>query len=212
MILDVIIAFIIILAMAFGFREGFFYTLLHMAGWIISIVAAFVLASKFKTFLLGNTDLYGRIHSSLANRFTDAISIDRISATLPTVLKDLIDSLTRQAAEAASTSVANLFFTLIAFLIVMSAIKLILFLLLLLLSKRHNGGARGIIDGILGLLMGFIKGVFAVSVLLAVMIPLTGLFDAALSRTLTGWLDSSYFAGTLYDNNILILIVRDFLV
>lgn len=211
MIIDALIAIVVVFSMVFGFRAGFVRSFLHAAGWLLSIALAFTFAPKLSGFLAENTGLYDALRENLSSHFADTVNITRISQSLPSVLKDLIESLTKQAADTASVSVANLFFTIVTFLIVIITVKFVFFLLILLLSKQGKGGAGGMIDGALGLFMGFIKGIFITFSLLAVLIPLIGLVDANLSCEISGMLDSSYFSGTLYDNNILVLIVRDFL-
>ena len=191
--LDAVVAVIIIFSMVFGFRQGFVWSFLHMISWILSIVIAFAFAPKAEEYLLANTGLYGNIEKLLQERITEAVYF-------------------RGVAEAAGNAAADFLFTLISFLLVVFAVKLIFFVLVSLLSKKSHGGVRGFIDGILGLIMGFVKGVFIVSALLAIMIPALSLFDSGLVSIVQGWLDTSYFAGTLFDNNILVLIVRDFLV
>ena len=191
--LDIVIAVIVVFSMTLGFRQGFVWSFLHMISWILSIVFAFAFAPKAKDYLLENTGLYAFIEKMLTDKLAEALYF-------------------RGVAEAAGGAAADFLFTLIAFLIVVFIAKLVFFLFISLLSKRSNGGVRGFIDGVLGLVMGFIRGVFIVSALLAIMIPALSLYDSGLVLTAQGWLDSSYFAGTLFDNNILVLIVRDFLV
>jgi len=212
MILDILIAVVVIMAMVLGFRAGFLYTFLHTIGWIISLVLAFVWTPKASGFLLENTNLYERIHGAMSVKFADAFAVERLAATLPSLLKDMISSLSRLASEAAANAVSDFLFAVTAFLLMVILIKLALFFLISLLSKKKNAGFRGVIDGLLGLIMGFIKGIFVVFVLLAIMIPILGIFDTGLASAVCDSLDSSYFARTLYDNNIFVLVVRDFLV
>ena len=200
MVLDIIISVIVILAMVFGFRSGFIYTFMHMIGWIAAIVLSFVWNSRAKEFLNANTGIYDSIYSSIAERVTDAASLNRLTAALPNLFTEI-----------AARSVSDFLFNVLSFLIVLLLVKLVFFLLLTLLSKKYNDGMRGIFDGILGLVVGFVKGICIVFVLLAVMIPVLGLIDSDFVDTTRSWLDNSYFAGTLYDNNIFVLIARDFL-
>ena len=212
MVLDIIIAVIVITAMVFGYRSGFLWSFLHMIGWLLSVVLAFVWAPKLNDLIRSNTGIYDALYANLTGRFADAMSLERISAGLPGILKETVNSLAKLAAEAMGASVADLIFAIITFILALIFIKLILFLLMHLLSKKFHSGARGVIDGIAGLLIGFVKGIFIVFVLLAIMIPIVSLIDIKLIGFINDWLDSSRVAGTLYDNNILVLIVRDFLV
>jgi len=211
MVIDITIAIILILAMAFGYRAGFVYTFLHMIGWIVAVVLAFVWAPRAKEFLLDNTGVYETIYKTVSGQLKEAVGIERLAATLPEILKSMVTSLSKAASEVATVAVSDLLIIIVSFLLVLIAVKLLLYVLVALLSKKHNNGLRGIIDGILGLFIGFVKGIFVVFVLLAVMIPVLGIFDSGLIGIVCDWLDSSYYARTLYDNNIIALIARDFL-
>jgi hypothetical protein len=182
-----------------------------MVGWILSIVLAFVLTPTLNAFLTSRGGLYEVMQRALAGRFADAVGIDSISSVLPRILKDTVDSMIRQTTDAAAASVCNLLFTIVSFLMIMLAMKFVFFFIISLLSKKHADGVRGAVDGILGLIFGFVKGIFLVFAALAVMIPFMGLFDTKFIGLISGWLDSSFVAGSLYDNNFLALIVRDFL-
>lgn len=209
--LDIAIAVILIFAMATGYRSGFTWSFLQMVGWVLSIVLAFVWAPKAGELLREYTGVYDFLHRIISERFSDAVSIDNLTAAFPALLRETVDSFAKLAAETAGTSITDLVFTIIAFLLTLILIKLLLFLLISLLSKRFHSGVRGFIDGILGLLLGFIKGAFIVFLMLAMMIPVMSMINPDLVTVITGWLDSSRIAGTLYDNNFLVLIVRDFL-
>ena len=201
MVIDVAIAVIVILAMVFGFRSGFVYAFLHMIGWIAAIVISFVWTPAAKEFLLENTDLYDFIYTAISERLTDAAGAMRVSAALPGLITDM-----------AAASVSDFLFTVLAFLLVIIAVKIVFLLLIKLLSKKYHSGMRGIFDGSLGLIVGFVKGICITFILLAVLIPVLGLIDSGFVDVVRGWLDSSYFSGTLYDANIFVLIIRDFLV
>ena len=49
-------------------------------------------------------------------------------------------------------------------------------------------------------------------VFLALLVPVAGIIMPEQCATIMGWLDSSYFAGDLYNNNLLLILFRDFLV
>ena len=212
MALDIIIGIIVILAMVLGYRAGFVWTFLHMIGWVLSIVLAFVWAPKVNGYVRLNTNSYENLHKALSDRLGGAIELDDLAAGLPELLRGTIESIARMAADTAGTTLADLIFAIGVFLFTLLAIKLLLFLLIALLSKKFHSGVRGVVDGILGAVIGFVKGVFVVFVLLAVMIPVLTYIDPKLVVSVTDMLESSRFARTLYDNNILVLVVRDFLV
>ena len=66
-------------------------------------------------------------------------------------------------------------------------------------------------DWLLGLILGTILGVLYVFVFLALLFPVVGLFMPQQCETVMSWLDSSVVAGDLYNNNLLLILFRDFL-
>ena len=90
------------------------------------------------------------------------------------------------------------------------AVSLAASLLNRIFSKQYHGGFLGFTDWLLGGVMGAVGGLFYVFVFLAVITPLTSLFMPSLSDALAQSLAESHFAAVLYDNNILLLILRDF--
>ena len=103
----------------------------------------------------------------------------------------------------------TIFLGIVIFLIVL-AVGIVCSLLNHIFSKQYNGGFFGFLDWVLGAVMGALSGLFYVFVFLAIIAPVTALFMPGLSETLMESLAESRFAGSLYDNNFLLLIFRDF--
>ena len=212
MVLDIIVAIIIIFAMVQGFRRGFIFTFIHTVGWLLAVILGFVWAPHVKLLLLEKTGLYPALEGRLADKFTEAMSNSQLSFdSMPAILSGKLEAFAGNVAGAMSENLADLLFTIISFLLVVFVIKLLLWLVLCLLSKKHNEGFTGFLDGALGLLSGFVKGLILVFVLLALLVPVMGMIGGDLTETTLKALDESYFAKDLYDNNLILLIVRDFL-
>ena len=120
------------------------------------------------------------------------------------MMEDMATSLT----DSAASGVTDFLMTVAAFLILVMASKILLYILIALFSKRNNPGATGIIDGLLGLGVGFIKGFVVVYLVLAIMIPAVNLASPDHAFSLLTSLDSSLMAKDLYDNNPLLLLFR----
>ena len=211
MILDIIVAVIVIGAMAIGFRNGFVHTFFHMAGWALAFVAAFFCVPGITVFLTENTGVYASMRESLLEQLSDAAMSRHLVNALPDLLRGAAQAAIEQAAEIAATLLADMLIAIVSFLLAVVVIKLTLWIVARALSKKRVKGTRGFFDGLLGLVLGFVKGMLLVFVLLAVMVPIAGLIDSAYTDFLLDSLRASYFAGTLYDNNLIVLIVRDFL-
>ena len=57
--------------------------------------------------------------------------------------------------------------------------------------------------------IGFARGVLLIFILLAFLIPVMGMASPESAEAMRDSLDNSTFAGMLYDNNLLLLIVQD---
>ncbi len=124
------------------------------------------------------------------------------------LLDRAIDSATSAIALSMSDSLTNLIFNIIGFLVVAIAIKLILMTITILFSKEKNGGFIGGADGFFGLFAGALKGIILIYILLALMVPVTSLSG---SSFLIGQLDGSVLGSYLYDNNLILGMVKGFL-
>ena len=74
-----------------------------------------------------------------------------------------------------------------------------------------RGGFVGALDWFLGILMGILLGALSVLLFLALLFPLVGIFLPSYCDTVAGWMEGSYFAADLYNNNLLLILMRDFL-
>ena len=212
MVLDILIGIIIILSMVLGYRAGFIWTFFHTLSWLIALVLAFIWTPRARDFLFLDTNLYHSVQATIGERLSEIANIHGITANLPRILRESVDRLAGRALADAEVLLSDILFTIISFIAIFFAVKLVFFIIVLLFSKKYSDGVSGVLDGISGLIIGFIKGILIVFAMLTAMIPVLSMFDTGLVETVIGWLDESQLAGTLYDNNFLALILRDFLV
>jgi len=208
--LDIVIAIIFVLSTAQGYRKGFVYTFIHTAGWILAVILGFAWYPRVAAFLYDKTDYYDSIHKKIAEKVAEKGSAvaDPVSDSLPTILRDVLDFAEGAVTNALADGLSGFLFNVISFLVVVIAIRFIFLLLSSLLSKKHNEGFPGFIDGFFGLIAGALKGIILIFLLLALMVPVISL---SAGDTLTIALEDSRIAGMLYDNNLIFLIVKDFL-
>ncbi|WP_027400314.1 CvpA family protein [Anaerovorax odorimutans] len=217
MYLDIIICVIIIFTMVQGYRHGFVYTFLRMAGWLISVILGFICYPKVTEFLKTKTKLYSVVHEKISDNFlenTSSAAPDSSSTAihnledLPSAIHNIVNSITNSITSSISDGLATIIFNILCFIIIVIVIKAILFFITSLFSKKSNDGIMGGIDGILGLVMGGIKGLIIVFVFLALLVPITSLWG---NTVLLDSLDTSIIADQLYDNNLIFVIMKDFL-
>lgn len=211
---DGIIVIIVIFTAVQGFRRGFVQTFIHTVGWLLAVVLGFVWYPHVIDFLKEKTGFYDLVHGKISERIAENANsaADSAAGSIPEVIRDLLDkaihSATDTIALSMSDSLSNLIFNMIGFLVVAIAIKLILLCLTMLFSKEKNDGFIGGIDSFFGLLAGTLKGIILVYILLAVMVPVTSLW---VSSFLIDELDGSVLGSYLYNNNLILMVVKDFL-
>ncbi len=211
MVIDVIIGIIVIGTMAWSFHKGFVHTFLRTIDWVLAIVAAFLWSSKLGDFLMEKTDIYSNMLERTQEKFQGSME----SATsgvnsLPSIFGDFINNTTQKIATDMAIVVTDRIYGILCFALIVIGVKLVIFALITLLSKENNEGFLGFTDGIAGMIIGFVKGMILVFLLLALMLPAVNMLSPEHTDAVMKSLDNSYYAGELYDNNFLLLIVRDF--
>ncbi len=211
---DGAIAIILIVTVVQGYRRGFVYTFIHTVGWLLSVVLGFVWYPHVIKFLKEETGFYEPVHQKIAARIAENTGSAANSAMtdIPEVIRDLLDhaigTATNAFAQSMSISLSGLIFNIIGFLLIAIVIKLFLLILTLLFSKQRNGGIIGGIDGLTGVFAGALKGLIIVYILLALMVPITSLSG---SSFLIGELDGSVMGSYLYDNNLILMVIKGLL-
>lgn len=211
---DAIIVIILIFTIVQGFRHGFVHTFIHTVGWVLAVILGFVWYPHVITFLKEKTGFYDTIHGKIAERIAENAgnAADSAMTGIPEVIRDLldkaVDSATNAIAVSMSDNLSNLIFNILGFLVVAIVIKLFLLILTVLFSKEKNSGFIGGIDGLFGLLAGAAKGAILIYILLALMVPITSLSG---STFLIDQLDGSVLGSYLYNNNLILGLVKGFL-
>lgn len=205
--LDGLVIVLFVLSTAFGYRRGFVNTFVHMAGWLLSMVISFALYPKVSAFLMEKTDFYDSIHVKVAEKVAvqSASTTKPISEALPDILRTFWDKAEATFANALTDGLSGLVFQLITFLLVVLAIRMVFLLFSSLFSKKHNEGLIGFTDGLLGLLMGSIRGIILIYLVMALIVPVIGL---STGDFLSSSLSESSIAKSFYDNNLLLLIIK----
>ncbi|MDR2771815.1 MAG: CvpA family protein [Clostridiales Family XIII bacterium] len=212
--LDILILIIIVLSMAHGYRNGLVRTVLRAFGWLLSIVAAVIVYPYVSNWLSANTELYDNIRRGLEERFSAHTSAKAgaILEDLPNVIAKAADDLVSTFAVSVADGVAAVCFRVSVYLALVLAIKLAAFLLTFLFSKRSRGrGIIGGIDGFLGLVFGAVRAMLIIFVLLALILPVSLLISEPANTAVSNALFASMFAGELYNNNPLLLLIGNLL-
>lgn len=209
MIIDIVLLSILIVIMALGYRYGFIYTFFHVLGWFISLGCGFFFSPGVKAHLIEADYFYTRVYEKVLEKIPGGFSEGSFESNgIPSLVTDFVTGLANSVTENIAQGVTDLIMTMISFLIVVLLVKLVLFFIIAGFSKKNNPGATGIIDGILGLGFGFIKGMIVLYIILAFMIPIINLASPEHTFSLLTSLDSSVIAKDLYNNNPILLLTN----
>ena len=214
MVMDIIVGIIFVGAVSLSMRKGFALTLINFIRVIASIILGVFFCDDLRDWLLETTGLGVWIEETLQKRMADTLSSAWIEtdlyAALPEMLQKETLALTGSLAGEGAASLSGMFLSMLSFFLIVLGIALVCSLLTRIFSKKYNGGFFGLLDWLLGGIMGILSGLFYVFVFLALIVPATALFMPDLSETLMASFAESRIAGSLYDNNLLLLIFRDF--
>ncbi|MBN7774130.1 CvpA family protein [Clostridium aminobutyricum] len=212
MVLDIIVAVIMLTTMVQGYRRGFLQTFLPTVGWFVGLAAAFFCAPKLKSLMVENTTLYQSVHNAVLEKVSSTLSPQEMQGTLPTIIQDFVSKLTETLSGSIAAGVSDFLFTILSFLLLAIGIKWIIFIIFSLPSKRKGGkGLPGLFNGLMGLLFGLVKGLLIVFIFLALVLPVASLAEPKYMSFLLNNLDQSKVAIELYNNNLILLIIRDFM-
>lgn len=105
---------------------------------------------------------------------------------------------------------SNMIFTLVTFIALFLIIKLVMSLLIRLVTRGDRKSFIGAIDGVFGMLFGFVKAAIIICLIIGVIIPVTEIFAPDFVTQVTKWMDGSYIAKSIYDNNPLFIMLGGF--
>lgn len=214
MVMDIVVGIIFVGAVILSMRKGFALTVINFIRVIASIVLGALFCDDVKAWILEKTGLglwmEEKLQEQMADRLAAAWSGTELFEMLPEMLQKETMALTSSLAGEGAASLSGTFLSILSFFLIVLAVGIVCSLLNHIFSKQYNGGFFGFLDWVLGAVMGALSGLFYVFVFLAIIAPVTALFMPGLSETLMESLAESRFAGSLYDNNFLLLIFRDF--
>lgn len=206
MIFDLIVLAFLIIPMAAGLYRGFVNMFMRALGWVIAVAAGFFLAGTAADYL-GGSAAGEQIRNSISEKFSE--SADNAAAAaegLPELLKGGIAFTANSSAGIFASLVSSLLITLTAFVIIVLSVKLLLHIAVRPASRRKKHGIINGADRLLGLVAGAVEGILMAFLFLAVLVPVMNLSDPHTSVEIVETLKNSYIAGTLYDNNLLLLV------
>ncbi len=211
MIMDLLILAIFVISIFISMRRGLVLMLTGLAKGVLSAVIAWLFCDDMAEYLLKIQPIHdfavGKISQGLSVRWESSAIYEALPALFTSEGGSFADTLITEGA----TKLAWLFLTIISFLLIFLALHLLAALLQKLFSHKNRGGFVGFSDRLLGLILGIVIGFFNILLFLALLLPVCGLFFPSMSQQLPVWFSGSVFAKDLYDNNLLLILLRDFI-
>ncbi len=197
MIADILVILFVVIFIWIGYKSGLMRSLIKIASYIISIIAAFLIFPVVSEFLM-STPLYVWIEQKVGE---GKIPISETSGFFAKYLSESAESITGGI----SSAVAQLLINIAAFILVLILSRILMLVICKVLNvfthlpviKQFNRLGGAILGGVLGIITLYV--VFAAVVLFA---P----FEE--NGKVIAELEKSSFAGEMYENNVLIELVK----
>ena len=204
--MDITVIVIFALTIFLTMRKGFIGTIAGFMKGILSVAAAYFLASPLAALIEGS-----KIGEATEYRISEALSTkldsSEIFSTLPGMFKQGAESATSGFIAKSAAEINHAAWIVLSFVLILIVVRIFLGLMVSMVkSSRDKEGFTGTIDWILGLIMGMILGLIVVFLFLALLFPVASLIVPDRAQDIMSWFDGSFFAQDLYDNNLLLLI------
>lgn len=210
--MDLVIVGIFALSIFIAIKRGFVLCLAKFTKGIVSIVISWLICDDIAYFLINRSPVGDRVSNIVASKLSFKWQQSDIYNSIPELFKKGSTSFSSDLIEKGSIKITELLLVIICFIAVLILLRFVLNLFVRIAkSSRKKKGIVGKLDGVLGLALGSVTGVFYVFLFLALLFPLGGLFFPNHLTQIMGYFDGSIIAQDLYDNNLLLILFRDFL-
>lgn len=208
-ILDILAAIILLFSIFWGVRKGFAKTCFSFVQWFVCMLAGFFLCTPIKAYLIDHTTLDEAIHNYILDQISTTIEESPAYQSVPDLFGTWLQREGSGFLYGSSAVLTNITLTVLTFLLIVLTIKIVSSILILLFSKEYHDGVIGCLDSVLGFLFGAVRGVLLLLLLFALMVPVLTLVPETLSTVLKIAIDQSMIASVLYDDNLLLILLRD---
>lgn len=205
--IDIAICIIVFISAMFYAHIGFARTVISAVQWVLCIACGIFFADDIKKFVY-DVGIGKNMEASIANILSDKASESGFMKSLPGLFKGWANSAADSASKEMASTFTGLILTVLAFLVIVLAVKLILFIITRLLSKEYHDGPLAFIDSAAGLVLGAALGVLYVFIALAILVLVMHWLPESSADAVRDYMDSSYFSGILYDNNPLLTLIH----
>lgn len=204
LILDLIILIILALFTFIGYKKGLINTAFSILSFFIAIILSFILFKPISNIVISKTN----IDESIQKTVYEKISVkdnDELRNNFDSLIENKKDEITDTIRTEISQKVSNLIINIIIWILILVITKIILFFFKSILNAIANLPLLKQINKTGGLIFGFLKGLFIIYILFAILLLLSNIiaFD-----NFNSLLNTSILAKFLYNNNILIFLLK----
>ena len=175
-------------------------------------MVSFVLSPLFKNFLIDNTHWDEAIYLRVNEKTQEIFTPSQVESGLPDIIQESFAEFSQTvvgtAADSLATSLSMLWMSVLSFLILAGLCNVAFKVILATGSKKKRRNIIGTVDGFVGLLFGFVKGIIYVFILLALLFPVATMANPDTYTLLMDSLYASNIALELYDNNLLMVMIE----
>ena len=206
MILDITVVLILIIPMAAGLYRGFIYSAVHALSWVAAVTAAVFLNSTMNG-MLQDSFIGETVTSVISDKVnTSVTALDAAISGMPDLIRGGLASASETTSDIFAEMLAAMVISVISFLIIIFLVKLVLRVLVRPAARLGRDSVISHGDKLLGMIAGGIQGLLLVFVFLALLVPFINLVSDSAAASTVNALQNSAIAGTLYDNNLLLLV------
>lgn len=205
MVLNLIIIALFIVFLIYGIIKGFIGQLFGFIGTVAAFIVAALLCGTVVNIVKANTAIDESLQSAISGVLPniDQSVIAGYPAFLQAIFAPILDG-SASAVDTVAATLTNLIMSIVAFLIIVALIKLVFIILASVLKNVIRKTFLGVIDKLLGAVLGLIKGLlFVSSVLFVVEIALVPTIPSVAEAV-----EQSAIAKFLMDFNIYGLIFK----
>lgn len=211
MTMDLIVLGIFLLTLIVCIARGFLLTLISFIRGIASWIIAWIFADDFANFLINDTKFGTKVAAKINSILQGKIDSSNILDMLPKALVDNGSINPSGLIQNGSVKIAQILITVFAFFVIAITLTILLGVAVKILKKRNKKSIAGKFDRTLGIILGTVLGLIYVYAFLALLIPVVGIILPARADVIMGWFEGSVISKAMYDNNILLMLLKTYL-
>ena len=210
MVLDIITAALIVIPMAIGMARGVIYIAVRTLGWVGAMALSFFLNPLISRWL-DKGPVGEMVYGALEKKFGSSVeNVETATEGLPQIIGGGINEAADNAADMMVQTIGGIIISVMSFIAMVLMIRIIMFIVMRLTSGKGKGKGIPIVsrmNKLAGMLVGAVEGLLLAFIFLAALVPVMNMTSPETSESIVDALRYSYLAGTLYDGNLLMLMV-----